>query len=156
MTTFTTHFVSPAALPPFSPSSGTDTDSSWHSRPTVSFDPTLAGTAHSEPSRQQSRIVTSVQSALVAVEPFRRPPERKLAGSAFRRRESAADIPAAARHRPALHVGRPRVSYRETIKKGVKKVEGTCIRQTGGAGLYAKVSIDLEPESQPRGAPVLE
>ena len=54
-----------------------------------------------------------------------------------------------------VHVGRPRVSYRETIKKAVKKVEGTCIRQTGGAGLYAKVSIDLEPESQPKGAPVL-
>ena len=54
-----------------------------------------------------------------------------------------------------VHVGRPRVSYRETIKKGVKKVEGTCIRQTGGAGLYAKVSIDLEPETQPKGAPVL-
>jgi elongation factor G len=54
-----------------------------------------------------------------------------------------------------VHVGRPRVSYRETIKKAVKKVEGTCIRQTGGAGLYAKVSIDLEPETQPKGAPVL-
>ena len=54
-----------------------------------------------------------------------------------------------------VHVGRPRVSYRETIKKAVKRVEGTCIRQTGGAGLYAKVSIDLEPETQPKGAPVL-
>jgi elongation factor G len=54
-----------------------------------------------------------------------------------------------------VHVGRPRVSYRETIKKAVKRVEGTCIRQTGGAGLYAKVTIDLEPETQPKGAPVL-
>jgi elongation factor G len=54
-----------------------------------------------------------------------------------------------------VHVGRPRVSYRETIKKAVKRVEGTCIRQTGGAGLYAKVSIDLEPEAQAKGAPVL-
>ena len=54
-----------------------------------------------------------------------------------------------------VHVGRPRVSYRETIKKAVKRVEGTCIRQTGGAGLYAKVTIDLEPEAQPKGAPVL-
>ena len=33
-----------------------------------------------------------------------------------------------------VHVGRPRVSYRETIKKAVKKVQGTCIRQTGGHG----------------------
>ncbi len=54
-----------------------------------------------------------------------------------------------------VHVGRPRVSYRETIKKAVKRVEGTCIRQTGGAGLYAKVTIDLQPETQPKGAPVL-
>jgi elongation factor G len=54
-----------------------------------------------------------------------------------------------------VHVGRPRVSYRETIKHAVKRVEGTCIRQTGGSGLYAKVTIDLEPETQPKGAPVL-
>src|SRR4029078_6893463 len=52
-----------------------------------------------------------------------------------------------------VHVGRPRVSYRETIKKAVKRVQGTCIRQTGGSGLYAKVTIDLEPETQPKGAP---
>ncbi|MBV8557990.1 MAG: elongation factor G [Planctomycetaceae bacterium] len=54
-----------------------------------------------------------------------------------------------------VHVGRPRVSYRETIKHAVKRVQGTCIRQTGGSGLYAKVTIDLEPEVQPKGAPVL-
>src|SRR3954468_16509064 len=54
-----------------------------------------------------------------------------------------------------VHVGRPRVSYRETIKQAVKKVQGTCIRQTGGSGLYAKVTIDLERETQPKGAPVL-
>ena len=54
-----------------------------------------------------------------------------------------------------VHVGRPRVSYRETIKRAVKRVEGSCIRQTGGAGLYAKITIDLEPEGQPKGAPVL-
>ena len=54
-----------------------------------------------------------------------------------------------------VHVGRPRVSYRETIKKAVRRVEGACIRQTGGSGLYAKITIDLEPEAQPKGAPVL-
>ena len=54
-----------------------------------------------------------------------------------------------------VHVGRPRVSYRETIKRAVRKVEGSCIRQTGGSGLYAKIWIDLEPETQPKGAPVL-
>src|SRR5205085_1998639 len=42
-------------------------------------------------------------------------------------------------HRLKVRVGRPRVSYRETIKKAVKKVQGSCIRQTGGSGLYAKV-----------------
>ena len=50
-----------------------------------------------------------------------------------------------------VHVGRPRVSYRETIKKAVKRIQGTCIRQTGGSGLYAKVTIDLEPQVQPKG-----
>ena len=51
-----------------------------------------------------------------------------------------------------VHVGRPRVSYRETVKTAVKRVQGTCIRQTGGSGLYAKVTIDLIPETQPKGA----
>jgi elongation factor G len=54
-----------------------------------------------------------------------------------------------------VHVGRPRVSYRETIKKPVKKVQGSCVRQTGGQGMYAKVTIDLEPETQPKGAPTV-
>ena len=53
------------------------------------------------------------------------------------------------------HVGRPRVSYRETIKTAVKRIQGTCIRQTGGTGLYAKVTIDLEPQVQPKGAPTM-
>ncbi|AMV36328.1 Elongation factor G [Planctomyces sp. SH-PL62] len=55
-----------------------------------------------------------------------------------------------------VHVGRPRVSYRETIKKAVKRVEGTCVRQTGGTGLFAKIKIDVEPEVQPKGAPVMQ
>ena len=54
-----------------------------------------------------------------------------------------------------VHVGRPRVSYRETIKKNVKGILGTCIRQTGGSGLYAKVKIDLEHQVQPKGGPTL-
>ncbi len=56
-------------------------------------------------------------------------------------------------YRLKVHVGKPRVSYRETIKKPVKRVLGQCIRQTGGSGLYAKVWIDVEPEAQPKGAP---
>jgi len=54
-----------------------------------------------------------------------------------------------------VHVGRPRVSYRETIKKAVKGIPGECVRQTGGTGLYAKIKIDVEPEVQPKGAPVV-
>jgi elongation factor G len=54
------------------------------------------------------------------------------------------------------HVGKPRVSYRETIKKPVKRVLGTCIRQTGGSGLYAKVYLDVEPEAQPKGSAPLK
>jgi elongation factor G len=47
------------------------------------------------------------------------------------------------------------VSYRETVRHAVKRVEGSCVRQTGGSGLYAKVWIDLEPEQQPKGAPTV-
>ncbi len=54
-----------------------------------------------------------------------------------------------------VHVGRPRVSYRETIRKPVKRIVGSCIRQTGGTGLFAKVSIDLERETQPKGGPTM-
>jgi elongation factor G len=54
-----------------------------------------------------------------------------------------------------VHVGRPRVSYRETIKKAVRRVEGACVRQTGGSGLFAKIKIDVEPEVQPKGGPTL-
>ncbi len=54
-----------------------------------------------------------------------------------------------------VHVGRPRVSYRETIKKNVKGIVGSCIRQTGGSGLFARVKIDLEHEVQPKGGPTL-
>jgi elongation factor G len=43
----------------------------------------------------------------------------------------------------------PKVSYRETITKSAKYVEYTHKKQTGGAGQYARVFIDLEPK--PRG-----
>jgi elongation factor G len=54
-----------------------------------------------------------------------------------------------------VHVGRPRVSYRETIKKAVKKITGSCHRVAGNQELYAKVVIEVEPESQPKGAPTV-
>lgn len=47
------------------------------------------------------------------------------------------------------NVGRPQVSYRETISSPVRNVEGKFIRQTGGRGQYGHVIIDVEP--LPRG-----
>ena len=48
------------------------------------------------------------------------------------------------------NMGRPRVAYRETIRKTVEKVEGKFIRQSGGRGQYGHVVLRLEP--QVRGA----
>ncbi|RKY77504.1 elongation factor G [candidate division KSB1 bacterium] len=47
------------------------------------------------------------------------------------------------------NVGKPQVSYRETIKKSVE-AEGRFVRQTGGKGQYGHVVIYLEPA--PRGS----
>ncbi|MCY4106278.1 MAG: elongation factor G [Chloroflexi bacterium] len=44
-------------------------------------------------------------------------------------------------------VGRPRVSYRETITRN-SRVDTTFKRQTGGAGQYARVIIEFEPMSE--------
>jgi elongation factor G len=43
------------------------------------------------------------------------------------------------------NIGRPQVAYRETVTRKVQRVEYTHKKQTGGAGQYAKVVIDLEP-----------
>jgi elongation factor G len=43
------------------------------------------------------------------------------------------------------NVGKPQVSYRETIRGTAKKVEGRFVRQTGGSGQYGIVYIDIEP-----------
>ena len=42
-------------------------------------------------------------------------------------------------------VGKPQVAYRETITHPVNKVTYTHKKQTGGAGQFAEVTIDLEP-----------
>ncbi len=44
----------------------------------------------------------------------------------------------------------PKIAYRETVTRAVRYVEYTHKKQTGGAGQYAKVAIDLEP--LPRGS----
>ena len=43
------------------------------------------------------------------------------------------------------NVGRPQVSYRETIRGTATKVEGRHVKQTGGSGQYGVVYIDIEP-----------
>jgi elongation factor G len=43
------------------------------------------------------------------------------------------------------NVGRPQVSYRETVRGTVSGVEGRFVRQTGGSGQFGVVYIDLEP-----------
>jgi elongation factor G len=43
------------------------------------------------------------------------------------------------------NVGRPQVSYRETVRGTAEKVEGKFVRQTGGSGQYGVVFINLEP-----------
>ena len=43
------------------------------------------------------------------------------------------------------NVGRPQVSYRETIRGTATKVEGRHVRQTGGSGQYGIVYLDIEP-----------
>jgi elongation factor G len=43
------------------------------------------------------------------------------------------------------NVGKPQVSYRETIKGTAEHVEGRFVRQTGGSGQYGIVYIDVEP-----------
>jgi len=51
------------------------------------------------------------------------------------------------------NVGRPRVSYRETISRPVTNVDYRYSKQTGGRGMYAHVVLDFEPLD--RGAGVV-
>ncbi|HEY8638281.1 MAG TPA: elongation factor G [Solirubrobacteraceae bacterium] len=43
------------------------------------------------------------------------------------------------------NVGRPQVSYRETIRGEARKVEGRFVKQTGGSGQFGIVYVDMEP-----------
>ena len=43
-----------------------------------------------------------------------------------------------------VRVGKPRVSFRETLRRP-SEVEGECVKQAGTAGLFAKVTVMLEP-----------
>src|SRR6266851_8660365 len=45
--------------------------------------------------------------------------------------------------RLTVRVGKPRVSYRETLRNPVE-LEGECVKQAGTAGLFAKVTVAFE------------
>lgn len=48
------------------------------------------------------------------------------------------------------NIGRPQVTYRETLRKAVHDIEGKFVRQSGGKGQYGHVVLSLEP--QPAGS----
>ncbi|MEL2243310.1 elongation factor G [Leclercia adecarboxylata] len=49
------------------------------------------------------------------------------------------------------NIGRPQVTYRETIRKAVSDVEGKFVRQSGGKGQYGHVVLSLEPQEPGSG-----
>jgi elongation factor G len=49
------------------------------------------------------------------------------------------------------NVGKPQVSYRETITAPVKGARGRFVKQTGGRGQYGDVTIDLQPLKRDAG-----
>ncbi|MFJ4782574.1 elongation factor G [Streptomyces sp. NPDC088794] len=48
-------------------------------------------------------------------------------------------------HALEVNVGRPRVSYRETVGRGVSGLVFRHVKQDGGAGQFAHVVLDVEP-----------
>jgi len=53
--------------------------------------------------------------------------------------------------RVGAQVGKPKVAYRETIKRVVEGVEAKFVRQSGGKGQYGHVVINLEPNEPGAG-----
>jgi elongation factor G len=51
-----------------------------------------------------------------------------------------------------VRVGKPRVSYRETLRERIR-VDGEFVRQAGGSGHFAKLTVDFVPQIVD-GAPV--
>jgi elongation factor G len=48
-------------------------------------------------------------------------------------------------YRVEANVGKPQVAYRETLGRGIDKVEGKYVRQSGGKGQYGHVVLKIEP-----------
>lgn len=49
------------------------------------------------------------------------------------------------------NIGKPQVTYRETVRKTVTDVEGKFVRQSGGKGQYGHVVFTLEPQAPGSG-----
>jgi elongation factor G len=49
------------------------------------------------------------------------------------------------------NVGKPRVSFRETITRAIPKIEHKYVKQTGGHGQYGHVVISIEPTERGTG-----
>ncbi len=49
------------------------------------------------------------------------------------------------------NIGRPQVTYRETIRRAVNDIEGKFVRQSGGKGQYGHVVLSLEPQEPGSG-----
>jgi elongation factor G len=54
-------------------------------------------------------------------------------------------------HGVQVNMGRPRVTYKETLTRPVPRVEGHHIRQTGGHGQYGHVVLALKPGERGSG-----
>ncbi|QJC37019.1 elongation factor G [Enterobacteriaceae endosymbiont of Donacia vulgaris] len=50
----------------------------------------------------------------------------------------------------SANIGKPQVSYRETIQNSITNIEGKYIKQTGGRGQYGHVVIDIAPLKSPK------
>lgn len=53
--------------------------------------------------------------------------------------------------RVQANVGKPKVSYRETISRPVMKVDYRYVKQTGGKGMYGHVVFNMEPGERGSG-----
>ncbi|CAM3458254.1 translation elongation factor G [Rouxiella silvae] len=49
------------------------------------------------------------------------------------------------------NIGKPQVTYRETVRKKVEDVDGKFVRQSGGKGQYGHVVFTLEPQESGKG-----
>lgn len=53
-----------------------------------------------------------------------------------------------------VRVGQPRVSFRETLRRPVQ-IEGECVKQTGTASLFGRVTVQFTPKKDIQGVEVV-